>query len=135
MKNRKENLQEVRRQSEEGMSPLELIKLHGGRAHKVRQKVEKGADAMLAVHSGRFTYTFIMNKEVASIHFDQNAGKIFFSGHNISNLNITSDQRNELFNVIKILETDKDGRELKKEYEATLGHIITDNSNGGSRKA
>lgn len=109
------------------MSPLELIKRHGGKAHKVKGVLGRAADSMIAVYKDRFTYTFISRNEVASIHFDRVSCKIFYSGHNIENLKITSEQRKELFNVIKILADDSEGRELKTDYEATLGRLLADN--------
>lgn len=112
---------------EKRLSPIELIRLHGGRAHKVGGMTARGADAMLAVFNERFTYTFIMNKEVASIHFDRSSNKIYFSGHNIQNLTLTGDQRRELLNVVSILEEDADGKELKSAYEATLTSLLADN--------
>lgn len=109
------------------LSPLELIKIHGGRAHRVGGTVGRGADSMIAVYKDRFTYTFIMHKEVASIHFDRRRQKIFFRGHNIQNMTITEDHKRELFNLIKVLESDSEGRELKSAYEATLGSQLADN--------
>lgn len=109
------------------LSPLELIKLHGGRAHRVRGEAGKDADSMIAVYKDRFTYTFIMNKEVASIHFDRKKNKIFFSGHNIENMPLTSEHKAELYSVIKVLETDENAIELKDAYQATLGSLLADN--------
>lgn len=109
------------------LSPLELIRLHGGRAHKVRGMAARGADSMIAVYKDRFTYTFVMKNEVASIHFDRKRNKIFFSGHNIRNMDLTSDQKGELFKVVDVLESDEEGRELKEVYQATLGSQLADN--------
>lgn len=107
-------------------SPLELMRLHGGKARKVRGE-ERRADSMIAVYKDRFTYTFIMQKEVASVHFDRKSGKIFFSGHNINNMSLTSEQIKELWGVVDVLEHDVEGKELKSAYEATLGSRLADN--------
>jgi len=112
---------------DERLSPLDLIKKRGGKAHKVGEKAGRDADAMLAVYKGRFTYTFVMKKEVASIHFDMNSRKIYFSGHNIQNMKLTVDHKSNLLNLIKVLEADAEGRELKEAYEATLTSFLADN--------
>lgn len=109
------------------LSPIELIKIHGGKAHRVKEAVLRGADAMLAVYKGRFTYTFVMKKNVASIHYDEESNKIFFSGHNIQNMELSADQKQELYNVIKVLESDPEGKELKSSYKATLDSLFADN--------
>lgn len=109
------------------MSPLEQMMLHGGKAHKVRGMAARGVDSMIAVYNDRFTYTFITNNEVASVHFDKNSNKIFYSGHNIENMKLTKEQIKELSNVIKVLESDGEGRKLKEFYEATLGNCLADN--------
>lgn len=36
----------------------------------------------------RVTYTFAVGKDVASIHYDQARGKIFYKGHNVSNADL-----------------------------------------------
>lgn len=109
------------------MSPLERLKMQGGKAHKVRGMAARGADSMIAVYKDRFTYTFVMDKEVASIHFDAKSRKIFFSGHNIDNMELNDKQKLELANVIKVLEKDSEGKSLKEAYQATLGDRLADN--------
>lgn len=112
---------------ESHVSPLDLIKLHGGKAHKVRGMAGRGIDSMIAIYKDRFTYTFISNREVASIHFDNKSKKIFYSGHNINNMNLSVAQHTELHNVINILENDDEARKFKDAYQATLGHYLADN--------
>ncbi|MBI4211032.1 MAG: hypothetical protein HY540_00195, partial [Deltaproteobacteria bacterium] len=51
------------------------------------------ADAMLAVFQDRFTYTFLFQHEVSSIHFDRRRGEIFYRGHNIANLVLGDSQK------------------------------------------
>lgn len=109
------------------MTPLEIIMSQGGRAHKVGGMAGREADSMIAVYKDRFTYTFMMSKEVASIHFDKMRRNIYFSGHNIQNMKLTGEQREELYKIINVLESDDEGRELKSDYEATLGTLLADN--------
>ena len=110
-----------------GISPLEMMRMHGGRAHRVGGMAGREADSMIAVYGDRFTYTFIMNKEVASIHFDKKRSEIFFSGHNIRNMTLTKDHKMELRNLIEVLGDDPEGLRLKEDYQATLGGLLADN--------
>ena len=112
---------------ESHVSPLDLMKLHGGKAHKVRGMAGRSVDSMIAVYKDRFTYTFISNREVASIHFDKKRNKIFYSGHNINNMHLTIAQHAELHNIINVLENDNEAKKFKDAYQATLGHLLTDN--------
>lgn len=107
-------------------SPLDLLRHMGGRAHRVREGREKKVDSMLAVYKDRLTYTFILENEVASIHFDSGRGEVFFRGHNISHLELTEAQRKALLGLKLILEEDEEGRELLPKYEATLDRILAD---------
>jgi hypothetical protein len=117
----------VQPESSGDLSPLELLKMHGGKAHKVRGMAGRGVDSMIAVYKDRFTYTFVLKSEVASIHFDRIRNKIFYSGHNIENMTLSDEQKAELHNIINVLEADAEGRELKSAYLATLGHSRADN--------
>lgn len=107
-------------------SPLDLLRHMGGRAHRVRDGREKKVDCMLAVYKDRLTYTFILENEVASIHFDSGRGEIFFRGHNISHLELTEEQRKALLELRIILEEDLEGRELLPRYVATLDRVLAD---------
>ena len=112
---------------EQKMSPLEMIKKTGGVAHPVKARAgERAPDSMLAVYRDRFTYTFIMNKEVSSIHFDRNRKEIFLKGHNILNMALTTEQVKALKAMSEILSNDEQGKLLFNEYLATLGHILAD---------
>ncbi len=119
---------EAVKSGEKKMSPLELIKMRGGVAHSVRTAVGRAADSMLAVYHDRLTYTFILDKEVASIHFDRNRKEIFFKGHNIQNMQLSPDQLKALKGLGGILMEDEQGKLLFNDYVATLGHLLADNS-------
>jgi len=108
-------------------SPLDLIRMMGGRAHKVGKPSEKTPDSMLAVYKDRLTYTFIMDHEVASIHFDRRRGEIFYKGHNIKNLELNENQREALMSLMQILQDDSEGAEFLSEYQATLESLMADN--------
>jgi len=108
-------------------SPLQEIVSQGGRAHKVRGMSGRKVDSMIAVYNDRFTYTFMLRNEVASIHFDKQSNKIFFRGHNIRNLELNDAQKGELYNVIDVLASDDEGMGLKDAYQATLTSHLTDN--------
>jgi len=108
------------------LSPLEMIKKTGAAAHAVKTAAGKAADSMLAVYRDRLTYTFILGKEVASIHFDRNRREIFLSGHNILNLALTGEQLKALKNLRGILSEDEQGKLLFNDYVATLDHLLAD---------
>src|SRR5438046_1397485 len=63
--------------------PVEVAGIVGGVARRVPDATGRPADSMLAVYKDRLTYTFILEAEVASIHFDSRRQEIFFRGHNI----------------------------------------------------
>jgi len=108
-------------------SPLELIKKTGGVAHPVKTvKGERAPDSMLAVYRDRCTYTFIMDNEVASIHFDRGRKEIFFKGHNILNIALSPGQLKALKVFQDVLASDEQGKLLFNDYTATLGNILAD---------
>lgn len=113
---------------EKRLSPLEQIKKTGGVAHAVRNVPQRAVDSMLAVYRERLTYTFVMEKEVASIHFDKARQEIFFSGHNIKNMQLTPAQMKILKDLQAVLAADEQGKLLFNDYVATLGHLLADNS-------
>lgn len=108
-------------------SPLEIMRQTGGAAHQIMPK-EGGRppDSMLAVYRERLTYTFILNKEVASIHFDRGKREIYFKGHNILNVELLPEQLKALKDLQGILSEDEQGKLLFNDYVATLGHILAD---------
>lgn len=111
---------------EKRLSPLEQIKKTGGIAHEVKSPVGRAVDSMLAVYRDRLTYTFIMNKEVASIHFDREKKEIFFRGHNILNIALSPEQIKALKDLQGVLAEDEQGKLLFNDYVATLGHLLAD---------
>ncbi len=110
------------------LSPLEQIKQTGGVAHAVKSGQKRSPDSMLAVYRDRLTYTFILDKEVASIHFDRSRREIFFKGHNIANMELSPQQIGALKELQGILAEDEQGKLLFNDYVATLGHLLTDKS-------
>jgi len=109
------------------LSPLEMIKKTGGTAaHAVKTQQGRAVDSMLAVYRDRLTYTFILAKEVASIHFDKNRREIFFSGHNVMNMVLTPEQIKALKDLKAVLAEDEQGKLLFNDYVATLDHLLAD---------
>ena len=113
---------------EKRLSPLEMIKRTGGVAHPVRNVPQRAVDSMLAVYRERLTYTFVLEKDVASIHFYKTRQEIFFSGHNIKNIQLTSAQVKALKDLQAVLASDEQGKLLFNDYVATLGHLLADNN-------
>lgn len=115
-------------QIEKKKSSIDLLKLMGGgKAQAVKAPQARGHDSMLAVYKDRFTYTFILEREVASIHFDRAKGEIFFKGHNVKNMKLKEGQIGALEGIKAILMQDERAKELLPDYEATLGKILADN--------
>lgn len=109
---------------EQGSSAIDLWRHIGGRSRPVG---EKAADSMLAVFKDRATYTFILEDEVASIHFDRTRGEIFFKGHNIRHLTLSEGQINALNHMKEVLLTDAKAKRLLNSYSATLARRLADN--------
>ena len=108
-------------------SPVDLWKLMGGKAKRVAPGSKPQSDSMLAVYKNRLTYTFIMGREVASIHFDKTKKEIFFKGHNIRNLSLDESQRMVLSDFKAVLAADERAKLFLKDYEATLGSLLAEN--------
>jgi len=118
----------ITEQVEKKKSSVDLLKLMGGgKAQAVRAPQAKGHDSMLAVYKDRLTYTFILEQEVASIHYDHSKRDIFFKGHNIKNMRLKEVQIRALNGLKGILMQDGRAKELLPDYEATLGKILADN--------
>lgn len=107
-------------------TPLDRLRSMSTVARKVHPKREKAADAMLAVYSGRLTYTFIAGHEVASIHFDQSKGEVFYKGHNVRNMAMGDEVRGYLWELAEILAQDEEGMAYSTDYSATLRKVLTD---------
>lgn len=128
MKNKHEQIEEAMKTKEQmPNSAIDLWRLMGGQSHRVREEGKPPPDAMLAVLGDRVTYTFIMEDEVASIHFDRMRGEIFFKGHNIRHLTLSDRQREALLKMKEVLSGDEKAKVLFSDYSATLDRCLTDN--------
>lgn len=117
---------EVGMQSTEPLPPVEVAGIVGGVARRVPGPDGHPADSMLAVYKDRFTYTFIIDAEVASIHFDQRRREIFFRGHNIQFMSITPAQARALHDLCEVLVADREARRLLPAYRETLALCMAD---------
>lgn len=128
MKEKKENMQTNNQKTTGPIhSALDLWRLMGGRSERVPGKEgRRPPDSMLAVLGDRVTYTFILDDEVASIHFDSQRGEIFFKGHNIAHLELSQRQKEALVQMKDILEADEKARKMLPKYLATLARYHAD---------
>ncbi len=101
--------------------------LNVAKAQKTGVKGGAAVDSMLAVYKDRLTYTFILDREVASIHFDRMRGEIFFKGHNIRNMELTARQKQALEDLKAVLMKNEKGRSYLSDYSATLAKHLADN--------
>ncbi len=108
-------------------SPIDIIRKAGGQSRAVSSKSNRRPDSMLAVYKNRFTYTFVLDSDVASIHFDKEKGEIFYKGRNIRHINLEKSQKAALYNVQYILSEDDEAECLLSSYLATLTAVLTDN--------
>jgi len=107
-------------------SALDLYKRIGAMAHKVKDRGKVASDSMLALYQERLTYTFILGTEVASIHYDQGRGEIFFKGQNIKHMDLDDQQQQALMDLGEVLRGERDARRFYHDYEATLANILAD---------
>ncbi len=126
MKEKREMESDIGAESIQRPSPIELIRMMEGKSRRVEGGEKSSADSMLAVYKDRLTYTFILDDEVASIHFDRSRGEIFFSGHNIAHMELNTKQRGALLALTGILEADEQGKEFLSAYCATLDRYLAD---------
>lgn len=71
----------------------------------------------------RFTYTFLFDGEVASVHFDANRAEIFFKGHNIRNMKLSESQIHLLKQtVLQVAESGQSS--LAEHYRACLLKVL-----------
>jgi hypothetical protein len=127
MVNKKERIEVAQAEADPVLrSPLDLLKLKGGASRRLREGGRPPPDSMLAILPDRATYTFILEDEVASIHFDRRRGEIFFRGHNIRHLELTQAQKEALGHVEEVLKGGEKGRELFPDYAATLARCLAD---------
>jgi len=127
MKHEREKHIELVKETPKPHSVFELWKHVGvARARKVGVKGTTETDSMLAIYKDNLTYTFILEREVASIHFDRIRSEIFFKGHNIGNMELTVRQVQALNDLKIVLARDEKGRPFLSDYSATLGRYLAD---------
>lgn len=102
------------------------MRLMGGASRRGGALRKGMPDSVIAVYKDRLTYTFIMDKEVASIHYDRSREEIFFRGHNIRHMELGPSHRKALIALIGVLEEDEKGRPFCDAYSATLDRILAD---------
>lgn len=126
MKTRLETRGEESREREKP-SALDVLRRTGPASKRLQGIAGMPADSMMAVYKNRLTYTFIVDQEVASIHFDRNRGEIFYRGHNVANMKLTETHIRLLKGFIAILDGDERARPFVTSYAATLGRVLADN--------
>jgi hypothetical protein len=126
MRDRKEQTRVAEHAGSSQQSTPDLVRLMGGASRRAGGLKRGLPDSVIAIYRDRLTYTFIMEQEVASIHFDRSRGEIFFRGHNIRHMNLEPAQRKALIALIGVLEEDKEGRSFRDGYSATLDRILAD---------
>jgi len=107
-------------------SSSELLRMMGGKSRHAGKGAKRSADSVIAVYRNRVTYTFIMDGEVASIHYDRRRHEIFFRGHNIRNMELSDKQKGALEAMKRVLAADEQGRAFLQSYSATLGRLLAD---------
>ncbi|MBI2344422.1 MAG: hypothetical protein HYV02_08850 [Deltaproteobacteria bacterium] len=112
--------------SHESLLPNEIAGIIGGVARRVPDAAGRPADSMLAVYKERLTYTFILENEVASIHYDAGRREIFLRGHNIKFMPLSPPLLQSLWDLTEVLARDREGRALLAGYRETLGHLLAD---------
>ncbi|MBI2346710.1 MAG: hypothetical protein HYV03_07530 [Deltaproteobacteria bacterium] len=105
----------------------EVAGVVGGVTRRVPGPGGHPSDSMLAVYKDRFTYTFIFQDEVASIHFDTIRREIFFKGHNIRYMELQHDHLQSLWNLAEVLAHDREAKNYVSAYSETLGRVVADN--------
>lgn len=71
----------------------------------------------------RFTYTFLLDAEAASIHFDSERHEIFYKGHNIRNMTLSDAQIKVLKEAVPLL-AQQGQIALSEHYRACLSKIL-----------
>lgn len=126
MRERKEQIKTSERTGSSQQSTPDLVRLMGGASRRAGSLKRGLPDSVIAIYRERLTYTFILNQEVASIHFDRSRGEIFFRGHNIRHMELEPAQRKALIALIGVLDEDHEGRAFRDAYSATLDRILAD---------
>ena len=84
------------------------------------RKKRSPQDSQLVSFGERITYTCAVGNEVASIHYDQGRGEIFFKGHNIGNTALDQWQRDLLYQFEKVLQTSEYADKFSEGYAQAL---------------
>lgn len=105
----------------------EISGIVGGITRRVPGPGGLPSDSMLAVYKDRFTYTFIFEEEVASIHFDRRRQEIFFKGHHIRYMELSSGHLQALWGLAEIIAQDREACVHMVAYRETLAHQLADN--------
>lgn len=77
-------------------------------------------DSQLVSFGERITYTCAVGNEVASIHYDQGRGEIFFKGHNVSNTRLDQWQCDLLYQFEKVLQDSEYADKFAEGYGQAL---------------
>ena len=104
-----------------------LLKSPARKSRRVLGRDSASLDSVIAIFKDRLTYTFIDQNEVGSIHFDRRRGEIFYTGHNIANLDLNPGQKMLLGGMKAVIENDEKAREFLPDYCATLARYLDDN--------
>lgn len=73
--------------------------------------------------SHRFTYTFLLQGEASSIHFDAQRGEIFYKGHNLRNMTPSEAQAKTLRRMPSLLAQEGQGA-LAEQYKLCLSKFL-----------
>ncbi len=84
--------------------------------------------APLVGFGDRITYTFMIGKEVGSIHFDRMRGEIFYKGHNLRNMDLSEAQTQVLEKLRQILHDDAEYQRFAEPYGRILDKVILEKS-------
>lgn len=72
----------------------------------------------------KITYTFMHDKEVGSIHFDQARGEIYYKGHNLRHMDVEPEHLKMLEQMRVVLKSDPNGKRFAEAYGQTLDKLI-----------
>lgn len=77
-------------------------------------------DSHMVSFGQRVTYTFAVGKDVASIHYDQARGKIFYKGHNVTEKDVEPGLINLLNHFKDVLAQSEYADKFLKGYTSLL---------------
>lgn len=80
-------------------------------------------DGKMFHSAGKVTYTFVDQKEVISLHFDRQRKAIFYKGHNILNIKLTSNQTQHLERFGVELHRDMGTRNFTNAFQKVLSAV------------